>query len=100
MKAERIVGILAVVIIFIVAMGSLVWATEPGKKTDSFSSGLEDQKGIALTIYNVNLGLVKDLRELRIQEGTGELKFMDVASQIIPTSVHIRSIVNPDSLQV
>src|SRR5512139_914730 len=29
-----------------------------------------------------------------------EVRFMDVASQIIPTSVHIRSLVNPDSLQV
>lgn len=100
MKAERIVGILAAVIIFVMATGSLVCAKDPGKKTESFSSGLEDQTGIALTIYNVNLGLVKDHRELRIQEGTGELKFMDVASQIIPTSVHIRSLVNPDSLQV
>ena len=100
MKAKKAVSILAVAVVFMVAMGALVWAKENGKKTESLSSGLEDQTGIALTIYNVNLGLVKDQRELRIPKGTGELKFMDVASQIIPTSVHIKSLANSDSLQV
>ncbi len=75
-------------------------AKETSKKAESLSTGLEDQTGVALTIYNVNLGLVKDQRDLRIPKGTEELKFMDVASQIIPTSVHIKSLVNADSLQV
>ena len=48
-----------------------------------------DQTGIALTIYNQNLGLVKDRREIRLGQGSGELRFMDVAAQIIPTSVSI-----------
>jgi len=63
-------------------------------------SGLEDQTGVAITIYNVNLGLVKDQRKMKLFQGTGELRFMDVASQIIPTSVHIKSLINPDSLQI
>ncbi len=100
MKAKRRAGILAAMIMAIMTVGPLAWAKETSGKTERLSSGLEDQTGIALTIYNVNLGLVKDHRELRIPKGTGELKFMDVASQIIPTSVHIRSLVNPDSLQV
>ena len=70
------------------------------KKPGALSSGLEDQTGVAVTIYNVNLGLVKDQREIRLLKGNGELRFMDVASQIIPTSVHIKSIIDPDSLQV
>ena len=64
------------------------------------TSTLEDQRSVALTIYNVNLGLVKDHRRLRLPKGVGELRFMDVASQIIPTSVHIRSLADPGSLQV
>lgn len=100
MKARSTVGILAAVGIFIMAMGAIVSAKETGRKTENLSTGLEDQTGIALTIYNVNLGLVKDQRELRMPKGTGELKFMDVASQIIPTSVHIKSLVNADSFQV
>jgi hypothetical protein len=76
-------------------------SAEPeGAKPTAFSSGIEDQTGVAITIYNVNLGLVKDTRELKMPKGPGELKFMDVAAQIIPTSVHIKSLSNADSLRV
>ena len=70
------------------------------RKTKVLSTGLEDQTGVALTIYNVNLGLVKDQREIKLIKGTGELRFIDVASQIIPTSVHIKSLLDPESLQI
>ena len=60
----------------------------------------EDQKAVAVTIYNSNIGLVKDQREIDLMTGVGELKFMDVASSIIPESVHIKSLVDLDSLQV
>ncbi|QSV46622.1 DUF4139 domain-containing protein [Geobacter benzoatilyticus] len=52
-------------------------------------STVADQTGIAITIYNQNLGLVKDRRDIRLGAGSGELRFMDVAAQIIPTSVAI-----------
>jgi hypothetical protein len=70
------------------------------KKTGTLSTGLEEQTGVAVTIYNVNLALVKDQRKIKLLKGIGELRFMDVASQIIPTSVHIKSLINPNSLQV
>jgi len=63
-------------------------------------TGAEEQTGVALTVYNVNLGLVKDQRRISLGQGTGELRFMDVASRIIPTSVHIKSLSGPGSLQV
>ncbi len=75
-------------------------AEQSAVKAKSLSSTLEDQSGVAVTIYNVNLGLVKDQRLINLPEGLGELKFMDVASQIIPPSVHIKSLVDPDTLQV
>jgi hypothetical protein len=64
------------------------------------SSTVEDQKGVAITIYNVNLGLVKDRREIRLPEGERELRFMDVASKIIPTSVYVRSLTDPQGLRI
>jgi hypothetical protein len=69
-------------------------------KSEILSSSLEDQTGVAVTVYNVNLGLVKDQRTLRIPKGTGEVRFMDVASQIMPTSVSVKSLIDPLSLQV
>ena len=88
-------------VIFLMVLGlfAMASAKENGKAA-ALSTGLEDQTGISITIYNVNLGLVKDQRQLKLPKGTGSLKFMDVASQIIPTSVHIKSLVNPGSLQI
>ncbi len=64
------------------------------------TSTLEDQTGLALTIYNVNLALVKDQRRIKLFHGIGDLRFMDVASKIMPTSVHIKSLIDPGTLQV
>ncbi len=91
-----------VLIVMLFIMGFVLFevAEKSDAKTDILSSGIEDQKGVAITIYNVNLGLVKDQREIKLLKGTGEVRFMDVASQIIPASVHIKSLIDPESLQI
>jgi len=60
----------------------------------------ETQKDVMVTIYNGNLGLVKDVREIRLPAGTSEVQFMDVASQIDPTTVHLKSITDPAGLKI
>jgi hypothetical protein len=50
-------------------------AAQPSLSTDT-----ADQRGISVTIYNVNLGLVKDLRDVALPSGTSRLRFMGVAS--------------------
>jgi hypothetical protein len=60
----------------------------------------EDQRDMMLTIYNGNLGLVRDVREVRLPGGTPEVQFVDVAAQIDPTSVHLRSLSDPASLKI
>lgn len=59
-----------------------------------------DQKSVSITIYNDNLGLVKDVRTLSLKNGQQRLWFEGVAAQIDPTTVHIRSIDAPDALAV
>ena len=49
-----------------------------------------DQKSVAVTVYNANLGVVKDLRELDVKSGTSKIFLTDVAQYIDPTSVHIK----------
>ena len=46
---------------------------------------------VAVTIYNNDLGLVRETRELDFPKGMGEIRFTDVAERIIPTSVHFFS---------
>src|SRR5262245_43199102 len=59
-----------------------------------------EQKVVMVTIYNGNLGLVKDTREVRLDNGTLEVKFMDVAAQIDPTSVHLKSLTDTGGLKI
>ena len=64
------------------------------------TSTLKDQQNVAVTIYNSNVGLVKDTRLIEFKPGIHELKFMDVAGKIDPTTVHIKSLANGSSLRV
>jgi hypothetical protein len=75
-------------------------AAEKNDTSRRMATGVEDQAAVALTIYNVNLGLVKDQRQTTLPAGTFELRFTDVASQIIPASVQVRSLAGPSSLRV
>src|SRR4030066_1007781 len=106
MRTKNLLIVLMVIVLMVIGYSAMALTekslTQPidDKKAEALSTGLEDQKGVAVTIYNVNLGLVKDQREIKLLKGLGELRFMDVASQIIPTSVHIKSVINPDSLQI
>ena len=59
-----------------------------------------DQKELSLTVYNNDLGLVKDVRGLQIDRGIVDLRFEGVAARIDPTSVLIRSLNHPNQLAV
>jgi hypothetical protein len=58
------------------------------------------QRDLLVTIYNGNLGLVKDVREIRLPTGVAEVQFADVAAQIDPTSVHLKSLTDPAGLRI
>jgi hypothetical protein len=53
-----------------------------------------------VTVYNSNLGLVKEVRSFSLKNGINELKVEDVAAQIDPTSVHFKSLTAPDAVTV
>ncbi len=66
----------------------------------ALTSTIDDQQAVEVTVYNSNIGLVKDTRKLQLPQGEGELKFMDVASGILPYTVQIQSINSPGGLTV
>jgi hypothetical protein len=100
MKKKYLIIVFAVSLFMGIGWCVPLSAEKGGIRSSALSTGLQDQAGVAVTIYNVNLGLVKDQRDVNLPKGVGELRFMDVASQIIPTSVHIKSLVNPETLQI
>ncbi len=59
-----------------------------------------DQTNVEVTVYNNNLGLVKDTRNIQLSAGEGELRFMDVAAYIMPVTVHAKSLNAPEQFQV
>lgn len=97
MKLKRFFAGMAAVLLLMTAFSSFAYPEDSEKR---LSTGLEDQTAVAVTIYNVNLGLVKDRRRVAIPKGRSELRFMEVASQIIPTSVYIKSLADHGSLDV
>jgi hypothetical protein len=71
----------------------------PGSAADARSTAA-DRKSVGITIYNDNLGLVKEVRSVQLATGIQNLWFEGVAAQIDPTSVHIRSVDAPNALHV
>lgn len=56
-------------------------------------STAEDRKTVSITVYNQNFGLVREVRELKaLGNGKVELEFRDVAANIQPETVSIKSV--------
>src|SRR5258708_16691511 len=64
------------------------------------ASNLNDQTDLAVTVYNSNIALVRDVRQLTLPSGSFRLKFMDIAATLNPATVHFRSLTEPDKLSV
>lgn len=61
---------------------------------------LADQKEVAVTIYNENLALVKDVRRFTMKRGAVNLAFRDVSANMRPETALLRSISSLGSLSV
>jgi hypothetical protein len=59
-------------------------------------TGVED--GMEVTVYNANIGVVKETRNITLGEGISTYSFEGVASQIDPTSVKLTSLDNSFSV--
>src|SRR5262245_57059875 len=59
------------------------------------------RSSVAVTVYNVNLALVRETRSLDLPHaGASTLRFMDVPSSINPRTVHLKSLTSPQDLSV
>ena len=64
------------------------------------STSLNDQTDLSVTVYNSNIALVRDVRNLSLPSGQFRLKLMDIAATVNPATVHFRSLNEPDKLGV
>ena len=61
---------------------------------------LDDQTELAVTVYNSDIALVRDVRTLALTQGTADLHFMDIAATVNPATVHFRSLTEPSRVSV
>ncbi|MHB8652501.1 MAG: DUF4139 domain-containing protein [Terriglobia bacterium] len=59
-----------------------------------------EQKDLAVTVYNSNVALVRDVRRVQLPTGTIDLRFEDIAASVNPVTVHIVSLNAPKDLTV
>ena len=92
---------------FVVAGGVLVRpafvsvpaSAQPGATQDATTT-LDDQTELAVTVYNSDIALVRDVRNLQLARGTSDLRFMDIAATVNPATVHFRSLSEPSRVSV
>jgi hypothetical protein len=71
-----------------------------GKTAEHAATTLNDQTDLAVTVYNSNIALVRDVRQLTLPSGAFQLKFMDIAATVNPATVHFRSLTEPEKLGI
>ena len=72
----------------------------PEEKSAPGETTLADQTNVEVTVYNNNRALVRDRRKVQMPSGELTLKFMDVAEQILPETVSLKSLNEPGRLKI
>ena len=83
MKTCDAARLLALAVLLV--LPTLAGAAEPSESTAA------DRSSVAVTVYNVDLALVRETRTLDVDRaGEGTMRFMDVPSAINPRTVHLK----------
>src|SRR6187402_3062369 len=96
----------SVVVALALAAAAVGWAAhEPSTPVvtaaeQNGTTTLDDQVELALTVYNSDIALVRDVRNLQLARGTSDLHFMDIAATVNPATVHFRSLTEPSRVSV
>ncbi len=101
-RAARPIAVAAIAGLFILSpAGHPVPAMAARDETaGAVAATLKDQVDLAVTVYNSNIALVRDIRQLTLPTGTVDLSVLDVAATVNPATVHVRSLSDPARLHV
>ena len=67
---------------------------------DEIVSAAADQKSVAVTIYNDNLALVKDARQVKLDRDLNRLAWREVSAQMRPETAQLRNATNPGGFRL
>jgi len=85
---------------FLPAMVMAALATVTFGQASEQTTTARDRQSVNITVYNSNLGLVRETRRLTLPSGRIALRFADVTALIRPETVHLASLTAPSSLQI
>ena len=85
-------------LLVLVALASI--ATVTPAQTSEQTTTASDRQSVNITVYNSNLGLVRETRRLTLPAGRIALRFADVTAQIRPETVHLSSLLSPTALKI
>jgi len=80
--------------------GAQARSDEAAAKGQPATTTEKDQTDLSVTVYNSNVALVRDVRQIHMQPGVFPLRFEDVAASINPVTVHFRSLTDASKLSV
>lgn len=67
---------------------------------DEKSTTMADQKEVAVTIYNDNLALIKDARNVKLDSDFNKLAWREVSAQMRPETALLRNLTNSDGFRL
>ncbi len=99
MRVRYYVAVLTVAAIALTSTRSAPTAA-PVHSTGQDTTTLDDQVELNVTVYNSDIALVRDVRNVKLPDGSFDLHFMDIAATINPATVHFRSLSEPSRVSV
>jgi hypothetical protein len=92
---RRVAGIVAALLLAATLYGQESRPQRAGNAPAELTATAAEQVDVAVTVYNANLALVRDVREIELPAATGsspwqvELRWMDIAATVNPATVHL-----------
>lgn len=84
------------VVLWMLVASAMVWSQD----LEEIRTTQTDQKRIAITIYNNDLALIKDQRQVALKKGHNTLAFMDVSAGIQPETALLRNLSQPHGFSI
>lgn len=95
-----VASVLAAGVVVATASRDVVGVPVEATPAQAPTSSLDDQVELAITVYNSNIALVRDVRQIDLPRGEFSLEFQDIAATVNPATVHFRSLSEPGTVRV
>lgn len=87
-------------VLSILLSGTIIFVFLSPVAGEEIVSTLADQQEVAVTIYNENLALVRDQRQVTLPQGTVDLALREVSARIRPETALLSSLTRPGGLTI